>query len=150
MGSFRTRVETLKWHKAGSMTYSVIPTYGNAVADTNTMGILIKRDCMLVDVGLLFGSAQASANETITFTIRKLAVGIGLTGSASQYSLGSGTSVTTISVTSGGALSAKYYMNNTSLGNNVSLSAGDVLFLDAPNSAFWTVTDLYLHATIRY
>jgi len=129
-----------EFKKSGSLSYGLLDTDGGGF--TNNMGYVIPYNMTLKDVSIVLGLSEASASETLSFSIRKLAVGVGVTGTETQISLGGGTLVQTVSLASGGALSSLYYRNIVGTGLSVSLNAGDVIWIESSNFAFWTVTDV--------
>lgn len=134
--------------EGGTLAYQIINPVDHD-SYTNAMGFVVPEACTLDEVSVVLGSSSAGASETLTFTVRKLAVGTGLTGSNSAYSLGAGTSVTTVDFVSGGALASKYYRNQASTNLGISLSAGDVLFVESSNFAFWTVADVIVKIKVK-
>jgi lysophospholipase L1-like esterase len=133
---------TFSFQKAGALSYSILPADGGSVAYTNPMGYVIPKDMTLADLSVVLGTSSASGAGTINFIVKKLSVGLGNTGSGVAISLGAGTTVATLAIASGGALGVAYYRNAVSLALNVSLAAGDIIWVETDNFTAWTITDV--------
>jgi hypothetical protein len=136
---------TVVYAKPSTVTAnSIIHPLTSGGAYTQNMGWIVPRDMTLKELYFTTGSSSAAASEDFTVSIRKQAIGIGVTGSGTQQTVGGGTLVTSLSLASGGALGSTFYRNQVATGLSVALTAGDVLFCEVNNFAFWAVEDLLI------
>lgn len=137
------------FHEGGALTYQLLERV-NKDTNTHASGFLVPKNGTLYGFSVTLGSSSASGSETLTFTVRKEAVGIGNTGAAADHVLGGGTSVATLSFVSGGILASRFDRNNVSTGIGASVSAGDILYVESSNFALWTVNDVHVELIIKY
>jgi len=123
---------------------TLVKPLGNNITYLGNVGCLVTQNMTLKELAFSLGSSTAAASETFTVTIRKQARGIGVTGSGTQHTLGGGTLVASLGLASGGALGSAYDRNNADTGLSVALTAGDFLYAEVSNFAFWAINDLQI------
>ena len=138
---------TLPFKRVGALSYSTLDVDGGSF--TIGMGYLVPFAMTLKDISVVLGTSSATGADSLQFIVKKLAVGTGNTGTSSQISLGGGTTVATLTINSGGALATAYYRNASALDQNISLSAGDVIWVETNNFTSWSASDILCNLIVN-
>lgn len=129
---------------------TLIPPSGGEGHFTQSMGFIVPRAGQLKEIAFTTGVTSAVASETLTLSIRRVALGLGTTGSGTAITVSSGDVIGSVSLNSGGALGASYYRNNATVSINANVSAGDLIFCTISNFAFWSLSNVLVEARIQF